>query len=283
MKKIDFALVISVDHCNPNGDPLNGGRPRQDVRGYGEITDVCLKRKIRDRLQDLGEEILITPIERSYDGFYSTKERVRSKGLLNQYAKSKDQMKFVEEACKLWTDVRFFGMVFPFKEKGTGSVSIGIRGPVSIGMARSLSPVFIEEIGTTKSMNLNDPTDPDKSVYARDSTTLSARHIVETGVYVSHGSIFPELARHTGFSQEDVELLKEALKTLFENDASSRRPTGSMTAKLFWWEPESESIHVNSAKIFRSLHLNPMEDYPYYSYTADDIKGITLTVYDDAE
>lgn len=108
MNKIDFALVISAERCNPNGDPLNGNRPRQDYEGYGYITDVCLKHKIRNRLLDLGERILIIGDDRVSDGNYSTNARIKAEKSLTDYVKNKDPDGFKKEACRIWTDVRMF-------------------------------------------------------------------------------------------------------------------------------------------------------------------------------
>src|SRR5690625_3514349 len=151
-RKIDFAVVFTVRNANPNGDPLNGNRPRQNYDGYGEVSDVCIKRKIRNRLQDSGEAILIQSDERRDDGHRSIKDRVDANEELQQYAKgkTKDNNLYAQIACQSWMDVRSFGQVFAF----SGSdVSIGIRGPVSIHSAVSLAPIDISTIQITKSVN----------------------------------------------------------------------------------------------------------------------------------
>lgn len=89
--KIDFAVILSVRNANPNGDPLNGNRPRQTYEGLGEISDVCLKRKIRNRLQDMGEAILVQSDERRDDGYRSIKERVDANADVQEYAKGKSK------------------------------------------------------------------------------------------------------------------------------------------------------------------------------------------------
>ena len=105
--KIDFAVIVTVDHANPNGDPLNGNRPRTTYAGNGEISDVCIKRKIRNRLQDMGEKIFVQSNDRCNDGYDSL--RARADATITDY-KSTDE--YAQKACKEWIDVRSFGQVF---------------------------------------------------------------------------------------------------------------------------------------------------------------------------
>ena len=160
-KKIDFIGFIMVERSNPNGDPLNGNQPRTDYNGYGEISDVCLKRKVRNRLQDVGEKILVQSNERVDDGCDSIRSRVEANPAMEKPLKMKDKEQgrtriFADEACKAWMDVRSFGQVFALKEakkQGVDSVSVGVRGPVSIHTAVSLDPVTITSVQITKSVN----------------------------------------------------------------------------------------------------------------------------------
>gem|GEM_PF-6300570 len=120
-KKIDFIGFITVERSNPNGDPLNGNQPRTDYGSYGEISDVCLKRKLRNRLQDIGEKILVQSNERADDGCDSIRSRVEANPAMDKPLKMKDKEQgrtriFAEEACKAWIDVRSFGQVFALKE-----------------------------------------------------------------------------------------------------------------------------------------------------------------------
>ena len=113
--KIDFTLFISVSNANPNGDPLNGNRPRINLDGYGEISDVCIKRKIRNRLQDLGQKIFVQSDDRADDTCKSLKERADSNEKLKaEMGKKKKADKDVcaSLACEAWIDVRGFGQVF---------------------------------------------------------------------------------------------------------------------------------------------------------------------------
>ena len=107
--KIDFAAIISVDHANPNGDPLNGNRPRITYSGNGEISDVCIKRKIRNRLQDMGEKIFVQSNDRCDDKFDSLSKR--ASGTIQSYSSNDD---YEKQACEEWIDVRSFGQVFAF-------------------------------------------------------------------------------------------------------------------------------------------------------------------------
>lgn len=142
MNKIDFALIISVKNCNPNGDPVNGNMPRQNLEGYGQISDVCLKRKIRNRLQDMGEHILNVSVDRAADGYYSIKARLAADSEVSQKIKSGTVPEIERICCEKWMDVRAFGQVIPFKksnkaiDSGTGA-AIGIKGCISIQMAQS--------------------------------------------------------------------------------------------------------------------------------------------------
>ena len=260
--KIDFALLVSVTNANPNGDPLNGNRPRENYEGYGEISDVCIKRKIRNRFQDMGQKIFVQSDDRTDDGYRSLKERAEGCDELNNEIKKKKSANRVicgEIACKEWLDVRTFGQVFAFKGE---DVSFGVRGPVSIHQAISLSPVDIISMQITKSVN------SEAGKESKASDTMGIKHRIRFGVYKVMGSVNVQLAEKTGFSQEDAEILKEALKTLFENDASSARPDGSIeVCRMYWWQHAEKTPVASSGKIQRSFKIKAVnrplkfEDY----------------------
>lgn len=244
--KIDFAVVFSVKNANPNGDPLNGNRPRQNFEGYGEVSDVAIKRKLRNRLQDLGEAIFVQSDDRANDGFKSLNERAESVPELAKIKKDKkgNADTFALIAAQNWFDVRAFGQVFAFKGD---TLSVGVRGPVSIHPAMSVAPIDITSIQITKSVN---SVTGDK----KGSDTMGMKHRVDFGVYKFVGSINTQLAEKTGFTNEDAEKLKEALISLFENDASSARPEGSLEVKkVIWWEHNSKLGQYSSAKVHRAL------------------------------
>ena len=247
--KIDFTVLIKVANANPNGDPLNGNRPRTTYTGQGEISDVCLKRKIRNRLQDMGENIFVQSAERSDDGISSLSERA-SKNITD----FKSNEEYAKKACEKWIDVRTFGQVFAFKGKDKKEgVSVPVRGPVSIHQAVSCSPVDINSMQITKSVN-SEPGDK------KGSDTMGTKHFVEFGLYRMKGSINVQLAEKTGFSEEDAELLKEALRTLFINDASSARPDGSMEVIfVYWWRHNNKIGQYSAAKVHNSLKISLKE------------------------
>lgn len=257
--KIDFALIIEVNNANPNGDPLNGNRPRTDFAGNGEITDVCLKRKIRDRLQEGGEEIFVQSDEKKTDGMTSLKNRAYDDKVgLGKNAFKANKKENIEakrdetaqKACDKWFDVRAFGQVFAFKAdtKGADGVSIPIRGPVTIQSAFSLEPVDITSTQITKSVS------GEGDGTKKGSDTMGMKHRIDKGIYVTYGAITPQLAERTGFSNDDADKLKEVLPKLFEGDASSARPEGSMQVKkVIWWQHGSKSGQYSSAKVHRSL------------------------------
>ena len=252
--KIDFTLFVSVTNANPNGDPLNGNRPRINLDGYGEISDVCIKRKIRNRFQDLGQRVFVQSDDRADDGFRSLKERAEGSEELNKEISKKkkaDRDLCAQIACKEWIDVRSFGQVFAFKGE---DVSFGVRGPVSIHQAVSLSPVDIISMQITKSVN------SEAGKESKASDTMGTKHRVRYAVYKVMGSVNVQLAEKTGFSQEDAEVLKESLKTLFENDASSARPDGSMeVCRIYWWQHDEKTPAVSSGKIQRSFKINQVD------------------------
>ena len=254
--KIDFAVIISVKNANPNGDPLNGNRPRQDFEGHGEITDVCLKRKLRDRLQESGHNIFVQSDEKKSDGMTSLQNRAYSEeyGLGKETFNSKTTtiQETINKACDKWFDVRSFGQIFAYKgdKKGEG-VSLPIRGPVTIQSAFSLEPVSISSTQITKSVS------GEGDGTKKSSDTMGMKHRIDKGIYVTYGAITPQLAEKTGFSEVDAEVIKSLLPKLFEGDASSARPEGSMAVeKVIWWQHNCKSGQYSSAKVHRTLEMN---------------------------
>ncbi len=260
--KVDFAIVMKVTNANPNGDPLNGNRPRTNYDNIGEITDVCLKRKLRDRLQESDENIFIQSDDRKAKGDKYRSLAERARGVLGDRLGGPET---VERACKTWFDVRSFGQLFALKStkkgkktsantdepQGDDSVSIGIRGPVTLQSAFSLEPVEVTSTQITKSVS----GEGDGS--KRGSDTMGMKHRVDRGVYVCFGSMNPQLAERTEFSDEDAGKIKAILPRLFENDASSARPEGSMEVlKVIWWQHPNKSGICSSAKVHRSLAID---------------------------
>lgn len=278
--KIDFSVLVTVKKANPNGDPLNGNRPREDYDGHGEISDVCIKRKLRNRLQDMGEEIFVQSDERCQDGYKSLSERAKNCKELAEALKAKDSDSYSKAACEKWIDVRSFGQVFAFKDD---KVSIGVRGPVSIHTGVSISPVDIMDMQITKSTNSEPGKDGRKS-----SDTMGSKHRVEFGLYRINGSINHQLAEKTGFTQEDSEKIKEALRSLFENDASSARPDGSMeVCRLYWWKHNCSMGQYSSAKVHRTVEICEKEKlmespscFEDYEITLHELEGLKPEIYE---
>lgn len=302
--KIDYALVFTVRNANPNGDPLDGNRPRTTFAGLGEMSDVSLKRKVRNRWIDEGYPVFVQSDDRRAPGddFRSLKDRAdgcpalreclaairaqkKSKGKNSSDAPAVTREDYARIACEQWLDVRAFGQVFAFKsskkdeaEEGSDSTSVGIRGPVSIQPAFSLDSVNITSTQITKSVNLETSDDPDK----KGADTMGMKHRVDYGVYVTYGSINVQPAEKTGFSAEDAEALKEALRTLFRNDATSARPDGSMEViKLVWWEHNCPAGQYSAAKVHRSLHVAADGTaFPQVSVDEAAIPGLKYTLID---
>lgn len=273
--KIDFAVLVSVTIANPNGDPLDGNRPRTSYSGYGEISDVCIKRKLRNRMQDMGQRIFVQSDDRSDDGCKSLRERANA-----VLGKTKDRDEYARIACETWMDVRSFGQVFAFSASDKSGVSVGVRGPVSIHQAVSLSPVEVKSLQITKSVN-GEPGEK------RSSDTMGSKHIVRFGLYLVKGSINVQLAQKTGFTNEDAGIVRECLRTLFENDASSARPDGSMeVCRLYWWEHNCPCGQYSSAKVHRSLHValkdgvEQPDSFEDYDVTLDTLPGLACEIID---
>ncbi len=306
--KIDFAVILTVKRANPNGDPLNGNRPRVDYDGFGEFSDVCIKRKARNRWMDMGEEIFVQSDDKRKDEYRSL--RSRAEGVLKNIDMSDDK-KYREAACKQWIDVRAFGQVFAYKaankkikkgketvdaedEKGdSAGVSIGIRGPVSVHSAFSVAPI----LDRTSSIQITKSVSGEGDGSKKGSDTMGMKHRVNHGVYTFYGSINPQLAAlpsGTGFSDKDADALKEALRTLFVNDESSARPAGSMEVhKVYWWKHNSKIGQYSTAKVHRSVEKklklndgitepNSIDDYhiPDRSEIENELPGLKVDILD---
>ena len=269
--KIDFEVLVMVRNANPNGDPLNGNRPRETYDGYGEISDVCIKRKIRNRLQDMGENIFVQSEDRSLDECRSLADRAKKNEEMQKALKAKDKDGYAKAACETWIDVRSFGQVFAFKGD---SVSVGVRGPVSVHSAFSAMPISIDGMQITKSVN-------SETKDKKSSDTMGMKHKVSSALYAVKGSINHQLAQKTGFSDEDAEKIKEALRTLFVNDSSSARPDGSMeVCKVYWWRHNCPMGQYSSAKVHRLVKITAKTDDPKefedYEIQVDALPGLEL-------
>ena len=246
--RIDFCVIISVDGANPNGDPATmSWYPRVLYDGHGEISDVCLKRKIRNRLQDMGEEIFVQEDSRIDDGYRSLKERILNfDDFKNEYRNKKpDFKKIYDSTCKKWIDIRTFGQVFPFKGAGN-NLSTNVRGCMSLWGATSLDVIDVQEIISIKSTNLNETEEGRK-----DSASFFHRYMVHKAAYVTYGSIYCQLAEKNNFTEEDAEKIHHNCKT-------GQYP---------------------QIKVFKTLDIQPQKEYPFFTVTETPLPDLTPEVY----
>ncbi len=286
--KIDFAVILRVKNANPNGDPLNGNRPRTDYANFGEMSDVSIKRKIRDRLLERwiadgekndGNMVFVQSDDRKADDAKSLRARAEA-----ALGKELGGAKTAELACKTWIDVRTFGQLFALKsnkkagkkkddgsdEEGDTGVSIGIRGPVTVQSAFSVEPIDVTSLQITKSVS------GEGDGTKRGADTMGMKHRVDKGIYVFYGSMNPQLAEKTLFSDADAAAIKAVLPRLFENDEAAARPAGSMEVhKVFWWLHNCKPGQHSAAKVHRTLAVNADG-----SFTLTDLPGLTPEILD---
>ncbi len=259
--RIDFLALISVSGANPNGDPCGGGAPRTDSKGRGIISAVCIKRKLRDRLAEMGEDILVSPPDYPGDAL-SKRARQIPKGA-----------GFAGRACQKWFDVRAFGQVFAF----AGADAAGIKGAVTVQQAVSLQPVNIIRTGITRCIS--------NSENSRSKGNIGFKKTVEYGLYVLKGSINAYAAMKNGFTPADAEKLRLALIHIFDGDSSAARPAGSMELKkLFWWEHDSALGSFAPAKVFGTVTAKPLTNkpgkYEDYQIIHTPLPGLTPEIYE---
>lgn len=244
--------------------------PELATTGPVSFSDVCIKRKIRNRLMALGHAVFVQSDDGKKDDYTSL--RARAEGEIDK-ASLKDGKKLRSIACEKWIDVRSFGQLFAFKGDGKDGVSVGIRGPVSVQSAFSVTPVSVTSIQITKSVS------GEGDGTKRASDTMGMKHRVDHGVYVLKGAMNPQLASLTGFSDADAQAIKAALVSLFEGDSSSARPEGSMeVVKVFWWQHNCPNGQYSSAKVHRTLKVEPKVAEPIrledYAIDTEDLPGL---------
>jgi CRISPR-associated protein Csd2 len=255
-KRYEFVMLFDVENGNPNGDPDAGNMARIDPEtGKGIVTDVCIKRKIRNYVEIARDDEQVyeenTHRYEIYvkDGAILNIQHKRAYEYLNLEPMSKKEAdKDKELILKLqkfmfnnFYDIRTFGAVM------STDVSCGTaRGPVQINFARSIDPIFQQEVTITRVAITKE--DQDKK------TEMGRKHIVPYGLYRVEGYVSAELARKTGFSEEDLELLWEALINMFEHDHSAAR--GKMaTRKLIVFEHESSLGNAPSHILFDKIKV----------------------------
>lgn len=266
-KRIDFVVLVDVDGANPNGDPINSNLPRVNSEGYGLMSDVSIKRKLRNRFQDYGERTLYVSADRIEDGIESIEGRINEdedikKVVIAKKGKLADKR---DALCNGFFDVKAFGAVLAF-----GEMSIGIRGAVNIQNAVSVDKLKVERIGITKSLNGGAKDDGKIG-----SDRMGGMKYLVKNKYIFFGSINPYFAEKNGFTYGDVERVKESLLSLFVNDESSARPAGSMQVKeLHWIEHDSKLGSCSTGK----LHQSTTWDKETEKIVIDESLGLEVEV-----
>ena len=272
--RYDFIIYFDVENGNPNGDPDAGNMPRIDPEtGLGLVTDVCLKRKIRNYVEAVkegepGYRIYIkkgVPLNRSDNEAFekvgiSDAASVKKGEDLQKKLKEAKKNKEGEDAdiiirdymCGEFFDIRTFGAVMTTMVKG--ALNCGqIRGPVQLSFSRSVDPIVQQEVSITR-VAITTETDAE-----RKSNEMGNKFIVPYGLYVCHGFISANLAKQTGFSEEDLALFWDALKNMFDVDRSAAR--GLMSAqKLIVFRHNSVLGNAPADKLFKLVEVKKKQD-----------------------
>ncbi len=266
--RYEFVILFDVENGNPNGDPDAGNMPRIDPEtGYGLVTDVCLKRKIRNYVETVkenqdGYRIYIKegiPLNRSDREAYAAL-KVDEKTVKD--AKKKDAQldeRVRDFMCSQFYDVRTFGAVMTTFMKD--ALNCGqVRGPVQLGFARSVDPIYPQEITITR-VAITKEEDAE-----RKGTEMGNKHIVPYALYRAEGYVSANLARKvTGFSEEDLELLWKAILNMFENDRAAAR--GKMAVrKLIVFRHASELGECPAYRLFDAVTVERTSDGPARRY-----------------
>lgn len=242
--RIDFVYIFDVKDGNPNGDPDAGNLPRVDAEtGMGLVTDVCLKRKVRNYVQEA------KGLSEGYDIFI--KEKAVLNNLIDEAYES-DAVKNVKDTkdktsaardvmCKKYYDIRTFGAVM-----STGKNAGQVRGPIQFTFARSVDPIVTSEHSITR---MAVATEKEAEKQGGDNRTMGRKATIPYGLYVCHGFVSANLAKQTGFSQEDLDLFWKTLKNMFDVDRSAAR--GLMSAqKLIVFKHDSVLGNAPANKLF---------------------------------
>ena len=249
--RFDFVFVFDVKDGNPNGDPDAGNLPRVDAEtGMGLVTDVCLKRKVRNYVQ------VSKNCAEGYDIF------IKEKAVLNTLIDKAHEDENVKEAkdktmaardfmCKKYYDIRTFGAVM-----STGKNAGQVRGPIQLTFARSTDPIIASEHSITR---MAVATEKEAEKQSGDNRTMGRKATVPYGLYIGYGFVSANLAKQTGFSEEDLELFWEALKNMFDVDRSAAR--GLMSAqKLIAFKHDSELGNAPANKLFNLVKIEKKDN-----------------------
>ena len=282
--RYDFVLLFEVKDGNPNGDPDAGNLPRLDAEsGHGLVTDVSLKRKVRNFVGLVKGEtppyeiyvkekaVLNKTHERAYEGIGKAEllkgdDKKRKGG--DAVGEARDWM------CKNFFDVRTFGAVM-----STGINCGQVRGPVQLTFARSVDPIIAQEHSITR---MAVATEAEAEKQDGDNRTMGRKHTVPYGLYVAHGFVSSFLAKQTGFSEADLELLWQALGQMFEHDRSAAR--GEMATRgLYVFKHESELGNAPAHALFERIQAVKNTEVPRsfkdYSVAVNEVDmptGVTL-------
>lgn len=284
--RYEFVVLFDVENGNPNGDPDSGNMPRIDPEsGLGLVTDVCLKRKIRNYVETVKEDakgykIYIkedVPLNRSDReaceslGITETEDKKVTEALKKLKKSDKDvDIKLRDYMCDNFYDIRTFGAVMTTFVKA--SLNCGqVRGPVQLGFARSIDPIVSQEVTITRVAITTEKDAENKS------TEMGRKNIVPYGLYRVEGYISANLARKvTGFSEEDLDLLWEAIINMFENDHSAAR--GKMAVReLIVFKHSKELGDCPAYKLFDAVEVRKKEEIEYPRKYQD----YTVTINDD--
>ena len=284
--RYDFVLVFDVRDGNPNGDPDAGNLPRLDAEsGHGLVTDVSLKRKVRNFVGLVKGEtppfdiyvkekaVLNQAHEKAYIAIGAEEELKgdkKRKGSGDTVDKARQWM------CKNFFDVRTFGAVM-----GLGVNCGQVRGPVQLTFARSVDPIIAQEHSITR---MAVATEAEAEKQQGDNRTMGRKHTVPYGIYVAHGFVSSFLAKQTGFGEEDLELLWQALEQMFEHDRSAAR--GEMATRgLYVFKHDSELGNAHAHSLFDRIKIKRKDDvdvprsFGDYEVSVDEASlptGVTL-------
>jgi CRISPR-associated protein Csd2 len=262
ISRCDFVMIFDVQDGNPNGDPDAGNLPRADPEsGHGLVTDVCLKRKIRNYVLTAKDgvagfdvfvkekAVLNQLIEKAYAELnidLTSKEDADGKKREKGKAQGSEISAGRKKMCATYYDVRAFGAVM-----STGPNAGQVRGPVQLTFARSVDPIVALEHSITR---MAVATEEEAEKQAGDNRTMGRKATVPYGLYVGHGFVSPSLAAQTGFSAADLDLLWEAVGGMFEQDRSAAR--GLMTLRrLLVFQHESHLGNASAASLFEKVMI----------------------------
>ncbi len=276
--RYDFIYLFDAQDANPNGDPDAGNLPRVDTEsGQGLITDVCLKRKVRNFVEVVKKDapnfdiyvkekaVLIRAHEKAYQALKEQGDDLApatdeaaddTKGKKKKRKGTGDEVEAARQwMCQNFYDVRTFGAVMAL------SINCGqVRGPIQLGFSRSVDPIVISEHAITR---MAVATEKEAEAQQGDNRTMGRKFTVPYGLYLTHGFVNPFLAEQTGFSDDDLELFFTALENAFQFDQSAARPAGSMAPRgLLVFKHENQLGKAPSHSLFDRLKIESFDERP---------------------